>query len=110
MDEATYCIKVCKAKCCYLHTPWGEGPIRCPRLSEDNSCSVYNYRYGELLNDPLVIVGRWESKEKKAEFPFYCGHIKEIIAKGLLPKHIEVQCCYAHQELLETIEEPCVTK
>jgi len=33
--------------------------------------------------------------------PFTCGRIEKIIEKGLLPKEIEDQCCFAHPELLE---------
>lgn len=110
MDAATYCIQVCKAKCCYLNTPWGEGPIKCPRLAEDNSCSVYHKRYGELVHEPLVVVGRWQSKVRKdidgnpVDLPFYCGHVKDIIEKGWMPKDVEAQCCYAHPELLDMEE------
>lgn len=107
MDAATYCIKVCGGKCCYLHTPWGEAPIRCPKLAEDNSCSVYDRRYKELVDEPLVVVGQWQSKVRKTidgepvTYPFYCGHVKTIIANGHMAKEVEAQCCYAHPELLD---------
>lgn len=111
MDRDTYCIKVCGGKCCYLYTPWGEEPVRCPKLAEDNSCSVYHKRYGELGEERLVVVGSWRSKVRKdidgepISYPFYCGRIEEIVASGGMPKEIESQCCYAHPELLD-IEEP----
>ncbi len=106
MNRDEYCIKVCGGKCCHLHTPWGDGPIPCPRLSADGSCSVYQKRYGELNDQPLVVVGRWESRKikdvdnKPVVYNFYCGHVEEIIASGAMPKEIMDQCCYAHPELL----------
>ena len=111
MKADEYCIRVCGGKCCYLHTPWGEGPIKCPKLAEDNSCSVYHKRYGELAEEKLVIVGQWKSKVRKdidgegLTYPFYCGRVEEIIASGAMPKDVMDQCCYAHPELLEVEDQ-----
>jgi hypothetical protein len=114
MDRDTYCIKVCGGKCCTLYPP-NEDAVPCPRLSGDGSCSVYQKRYGELNDQPLVIVGRWTSKKNKdvddnpVVYNFYCGRIEEIIISGAMPKEIMNQCCYAHPELLEK-EYSCDTK
>jgi hypothetical protein len=57
-----------------------------------------------------VQVGTWRSITGAIR-PFVCGHIEQIIAKGLLPKEIEDGCCYAHPELLnEKVEDSCDTK
>lgn len=86
--------------------PPNEEPVKCPRLSEDGSCSVYQKRYGDLVDQPLVVVGQWRSKKNKdvdgqpVIYNFYCGRIEEIIASGAMPKEIMDKCCYAHPELL----------
>lgn len=105
MDKDTYCIEVCGGKCCTLY-PTGEEPVRCPKQAEDGSC--YNKRYSEpFVHQRLVVVGQWKSKVRRdidgelITFPFYCGHIENIIAEGGLPEEIAKQCCYAHPELLE---------
>ncbi len=93
-------MEVCGGKCCTLY-PVGEEPVRCPRQAIDGSCSIYAVRYSSpLLEEQLVQVGTWKNR-KGAERPFVCGHIEQIITKGLLPKHIEDVCCYAHPELLD---------
>lgn len=109
MDADTYCIKVCGGKCCTLY-PKDEAPVRCPRQADDGTCTVYDRRYSEpLVHQKLVVVGQWKSQARRdidgalITFPFYCGHIKDIIASGSLPEEIEAQCCYAHPELLEKI-------
>lgn len=102
-------MEVCGGKCCTLY-PVGEEPVRCPRQASDGSCNIYSVRYSQpLLDERLVQVGTWKNK-RGFERPFVCGHIENIIAEGHLPKHIADVCCYAHPELLETMEEPCVTK
>lgn len=104
-----YCMKVCGGKCCTLYPP-GEEPVRCPRQKTDGSCSIYSIRYSSPLREEnLVQVGVWNDS-RGMERPFICGHIERIIAEGHLPKHIEDICCYAHPELLESMEEPCATK
>jgi hypothetical protein len=114
MNRDTYCIEVCGGKCCTLYPP-NEEPVRCPRQLEDGSCSVYDKRYGKLGHQPLIVVGRWESKKitdvegLPVVYNFYCGRIEEIIASGGMPPDVMRQCCYAHPELLE-LEDPCVTK
>lgn len=104
-----YCMEVCGGKCCTLYAP-GEEPVRCPRQAANGSCSIYSIRYSSpLIEEELVQVGVWKDK-RGTERPFVCGHIEQIIAKGHLPKHVADVCCYAHPELLETMEEPCATK
>ncbi len=113
-NKDRYCIEVCKGKCCTLYPP-GEEPIRCPKVLESGACSVYHKRYGELANEPIVVVGRWQSKKNKdvdgqpVVYNFYCGRIEEIIISGAMRPEVMSQCCYAHPELLEK-EYPCDTK
>ena len=110
MDQRDrYCMEVCGGKCCTLY-PLGEEPTKCSKQTADGSCSIYSIRYSSpLLEVDLVQVGTWKDR-KGIERPFVCGHIAAIIAQGYLPKHIADGCCYAHPELLEAMEEPCVTK
>jgi len=76
---------------------------------------VYQKRYGQLSDQPLVVVGRWKSKKDKdvdgqpIVYNFYCGRIKDIIANGWMPQAIMDKCCYAHPELLEE-KGPCDIK
>lgn len=107
MEKWEYCINVCGGKCCTLYPP-GEEPIRCPKLADNNSCTVYHKRYGpEFADMPVVVVGQWESKKRKdidgnpVVLPFMCGRIADIIASGAMPLDVMEQCCYAHPELLE---------
>lgn len=114
MNRGTYCIKVCGGKCCTLYPP-NDDAVRCPRLSDDRSCSVYHKRYGELADQPVVVVGQWASKKNKdvdgnpVVYNFYCGRIEEIIISGTMHPDVKSQCCYAHPELLDK-EYPCDTK
>lgn len=106
---AKYCREVCGAKCCYLTTP-EEGRIPCPRLAEDNQCSVYDKRYAEGMPN-LVQVGTYRSRSivdlegNPAVRPFFCGRITAILAAKALPEDVVAQCCVAHPELLEGVEE-----
>lgn len=94
MDHATYCAKVCGAKCCYLYKPH---PIPCPCLASNATCSIYEDRFRE--GSPAAVqVGHFLFKGELR--PFICGKIMDVIQAGLLPKEIEAQCCYAHPELL----------
>ena len=102
-------MEVCGGKCCTLY-PIGEEPVRCPKQMADGSCGIYAVRYSSpLLEENLVQVGTWKDK-RGTDRPFVCGHIENIIAEGHLPKHIKDVWCYANPELLEAMEEPCVTK
>lgn len=95
IDHATYCAKVCGAKCCYLYKP---DPIPCPCLASDCTCSIYEERFREGA-PALMAVGHFQFQGRLR--PFICGKIVEVIKAGLLPQDIEAQCCYAHPELLE---------
>lgn len=94
IDHATYCAKVCGAKCCYLYKPH---PIPCPRLSPDCTCSIYEDRFQEGA-PAAVEVGQFLFQGRLQ--PFICGRIEDLINAKLLPKDIEAQCCYAHPKLL----------
>lgn len=110
MDEARYCRDVCGAKCCHLRLPDEGEPIPCPRLRPDNTCSVYERRYGPNSPD-LVVVGYWASRryrtldERQAMRPFWCGHIKQLHALGQIPADIAENCCVLRPELLEQVAE-----
>ncbi|TXH14213.1 MAG: hypothetical protein E6R03_09665 [Hyphomicrobiaceae bacterium] len=106
---AFYCSRICKGRCCHFTSP-EEGDVPCPNLTKDNLCGVYRKRYAEGMPD-LVVVGHYRSRTvktlegKAATRPFFCGRIEQIIAAGRMHPDIVAQCCIAHPELLERIEE-----
>jgi len=110
VDEATYCQSVCGAKCCYLRLPDEPSPIPCPRLNPDNSCSVYAVRYAVGMPE-VVVIGYFRSKTYRdlhggeVRRPFPCGMIKDIAARGGLPKEVEEQCVVLHPELLDDLQD-----
>jgi hypothetical protein len=106
---AFWCSQVCGGKCCLFHSP-EEGTVPCPNLTPEKSCGVYEQRYADGMPD-LVQVGTYKSRTIKnlqgepADRSFFCGRIVNIIAaKGLRPE-VEAQCCVAHPELLEKVEQ-----
>jgi hypothetical protein len=107
--EAFYCRQVCKARCCTFISP-EEGIVPCPNLTSKNECGVYQERYADGMPD-LVQVGTYKSRTIKnlqgepADRSFFCGRIVNIIAANGLAPSVEAQCCIAHPELLERIEE-----
>lgn len=112
MDEARaarWCRERCQAKCCSLRLP-DEGEIFCPNLTAEKACGVYPKRYAEGMPD-LVVVGYWRSRKYReldgtpATRPFFCGRITEILSRKALPPEVEEQCCWAHPELLDTMED-----
>lgn len=96
-----YCSTVCGAKCCYIYVA-GE-PVRCPQLSEDNTCKVYNQRYVDRGNEPIVVVGSWTNKAIKdidgnhPSVPFYCGRIGDLIKNNLLSEDVKKGCWYSDE-------------
>lgn len=108
---ATYCQKVCKAKCCTLRLP-DEGEIPCPNLKADSSCSVYQERYqGAGKDQPVMVVGYWQSRKYRdlsgssAQRPFFCGRIVQMLKAGQVPPEVAKGCVYAHPELLSKVDE-----
>lgn len=100
MDKGAYCVQVCGGRCCTLHAENNQR-VKCPRQSQDGSCSIYNIRYSPPLSEErLVKVGEWQDVTGAIR-PFVCGRIDEIIAHKLLPEEIAQGCCYVHPELLE---------
>lgn len=102
LDKDTYCIKVCKGKCCTLHHESG-AKVRCPKLSADCSCSIYEKRFAPNAPE-LEVVGFYQIKKGDGSWtinPFICWQITKLIAHKQLPKEVEDGCCYAHPELLE---------
>lgn len=97
-SSKNYCAEVCGAKCCYIYV--AGKPVRCPQLSDDNTCKVYNKRYGERAEEPIVVVGSWVNKAIKdidgnyPSVPFYCGRIKDLLDKNLLAEEIRKECWY----------------
>lgn len=88
MTDKEYCSQVCKAKCCKVHEPLAF-PLKCPKLTPDNLCSIYEKRLG-------------------FEFPGYTTDGRRItcVCSGpaqflpTLPPEVLAQCCVAHPELL----------
>ena len=106
--RARYCKDICGSKCCTATYPDEPIPIRCPNLSQDGSCGIYERRYsGSQADESIVLVGTFRSRRYRTvgggvvRRPFYCGKIEEILAAGKLPKAIADQCVYAHPELLD---------
>ena len=101
ISEKEYCSRVCGAKCCIVHSEH----VRCPKLGEDNLCSIYSKRFSKDSPE-TVIVGWFRSTRDKhmgePELkPIVCGRIRDIIKRKRLPQAIEEQCCIAHPELLK---------
>lgn len=101
MSSKDYCSKICGAKCCRAHDPI-ISPSKCPMLTADNLCSIYDHRLGfkfdGLRNDGTLIT-------------CVCTKPKRFL-KTLSPD-VLAQCCIAHPELLEnaalcdgTVENP----
>lgn len=96
MTAKDYCSKVCGAKCCKAHEPivW---PLKCPKLTTDNLCSIYPSRIGfkfeALATDREALYGGFTKGTCVCSGP-------ETFVKTL-PPEVRAQCCFAHPELLE---------
>lgn len=88
MSAKDYCSKVCGAKCCRAHDPI-ISPSKCPMLTAENLCSIYNRRIGFEF-DGLTKAG--EIITCRCSRP-------ERFLKTLSPE-VVAQCCIAHPELL----------
>lgn len=100
MDKDTYCITVCKGKCCTLYP---EG-VRCPRQEPSGACGIYEERYAPEGSPDIVIVGFYKNRQGHLR-PFHCGKIEQLLERNELPPEIRQQCCYAHPELLEAFDD-----
>ncbi len=89
-----YCSRICGGKCCVTN---GDN-VRCPNLTDKNTCSIYKQRFKEPAKD-TVLIGWYKSNIKLK--PLICTKIKILISKKQLPQAIEEQCCIAHPELLK---------
>lgn len=89
MTAKDYCSKVCGAKCCKAHEPivW---PLKCPKLTDDNLCSIYPQRIGFKFDALASDGGRGKC---------VCSGPKTFVKT--LPPEVRAQCCFAHPELLE---------
>ena len=89
MSSKDYCSKICGAKCCRAHDPI-ISPSKCPMLTAENLCSIYEQRLGfkfdGLRKDGTLIT-------------CVCTKPKRFL-KTLAPD-VLAQCCIAHPELLE---------
>lgn len=89
MSSKDYCSKICGAKCCRAHDPI-ISPSKCPMLTAENLCSIYERRLGfkfdGLRKDGTLIT-------------CVCTKPKRFL-KTLAPE-VLAQCCIAHPELLE---------
>ena len=96
-----YCSKVCGAKCCHIYV--GSEAVRCPQLSDDNLCRVYEQRYVERGDEAVVVVGSWTNKGIKdingdaVHVPCYCGRIEDLLAKGLISEEVKKGCWYSDE-------------
>jgi hypothetical protein len=73
---------------------------KCPKLSDNNTCSIYKERFE--LNIPYSWVDYKIQEDGNIDIiQAKCGLIKQILKNKGLPKEIEDQCCFAHPELLE---------
>lgn len=105
MSAVEYCSTVCGGKCCILKTV-DEGDVRCPNLTVENRCGVYDRRYAGGMPD-VVAVGRYTSRVfvdldgNPAERTFFCGRVGDIIRQGGLPQSVVEQCCFHDPTLLE---------
>jgi len=93
VDEASYCSNICKAKCCHFQG------VACPRLDDNNQCSIYAERFAEGQPD-LMFVGLVQINSKQV-IQFKCSRINQLLAQGVIPKEIVDQCCVANPKLLE---------
>jgi hypothetical protein len=82
--------------------------VRCPNLTDEGSCGVYQERYKDGMPD-LVMVGRYTSRkfvDLKGAFidrPFMCGRIEQLLQNPTFPEEIKRQCCYHDPSLLERV-------
>lgn len=88
MTAKDYCSKVCEAKCCKAHEPivW---PLRCPMLTPENLCSIYERRLGYKFSAMAADGGRGKC---------VCSAPDAFLKT--LPPAVLAQCCIAHPELL----------
>lgn len=89
MTAKDYCSQVCKAKCCKAHEPiyW---PRQCPKLTDDNLCSIYEHRIGFTFRALATDGSRGAC---------VCSHPKVFLMT--LSDDVRAQCCIAHPKLLE---------
>ena len=92
MTAKDYCSQVCGAQCCKAYEPiaW---PPRCPKLTADNLCSIYDRRIGFTFD---------AQASDRSRGKCVCS-VPEAFLKTL-PADVLAQCCIAHPELLQRTE------
>lgn len=75
----------------------------CPKLNEDNLCSIYKERYEDGMPYKVTKAMKW--KDKLLVINMDCGKIEDILKRNGLPDAIKKQCCYYDSNLLEIHHE-----
>ena len=75
----------------------------CPKLNEDNLCSIYKERYEE--GKPYKVTKAMQWKDKLLVINMDCGKIEDILKRNGLPDSVKKQCCYYESNLLEIHHE-----
>lgn len=100
MTAKDYCSRICGAKCCKAHAPivW---PPRCPKLTADNLCSIYETRIGFRFN---------ARDSRGGTGTCVCSPVETFVK--ILPPEVRAQCCFVHPELLQNsvLNEPTSLK
>lgn len=84
-----YCSSVCGARCCR------RGGEKCPHLTEENLCSIYEERFSPERGDIELIL------DGPGNPVWICARVTVAIEMGALEAGTTENCCYAHPELLE---------
>lgn len=95
ISAADYCSKICGAKCCYAR-PLN---IRCPNLSSENLCLIYQTRFGQGSAEEEVVAFHILDDDSVA--PIRCSRIEKLLKEPDFPEEIRAQCCFANPKLLE---------
>lgn len=102
ISKKEYCSNICEAKCCYAY--YESIPIAtCPKLDENNLCSIYKERYEE--GKPFSFIKSMKYKDKLLVINATCGNIADVLKTNRLPADIKKQCCYYNPKLLEIHHE-----
>jgi len=102
ISKKEYCSTICKGKCCYVY--YDDIPVAaCPKLDENNLCSIYKERYEE--NKPFHFIKSISYKDKLLVIKADCGKIADVLKSNKLPENIKKQCCWHNPKLLEIHHE-----
>ena len=98
LTKKEYCSTVCGAKCCIIHYD-GVELMPCPKLDQDNLCTIYKERYEE--KKPYSFTKALPYNGKLLVLKMDCGNIKDVLKGNGLPDHVKKQCCYYNPKLLK---------